>query len=156
MYNALAAVVLAWTMFLMFQMKLFVIAGTVSQWYFSPQGDAAVINSHATMAGAPASSSLASYGGSSGPGAYSDVPVTGNARTMLSVRHALGPSFGSLALGSAVLTLVAYIRRVRSTSLNTIMITITVIMNAYLRHPSLRCRCPLSLQPTPRHDCFAS
>ena len=55
--------------------RVFTIAGTIAQWYFSPPGLAA-----------------------------------NQGTTMRSVRHALGASFGSLSLGSLVLTVVQLLR----------------------------------------------
>jgi len=79
---ATQAAALLWTVFLIFEVKVFVIAGAVAQWYFAPvEGSGA-------------------GGGASRPGS----------RTLTSVRHALGPSFGSLCLGSLILAVVSQLR----------------------------------------------
>ncbi|DBA76839.1 TPA: hypothetical protein ACH3X2_008854 [Trebouxia sp. C0005] len=74
-YMTLSNVTLLWSIFLVFEVRVFTIAGTVAQWYFSPPGVAA-----------------------------------NQGTTMRSVRHALGASFGSLSLGSLVLTVVQLLR----------------------------------------------
>lgn len=74
-YMTLSNVTLLWSIFLVFEVRVFTIAGTIAQWYFSPPGLAA-----------------------------------NQGTTMRSVRHALGASFGSLSLGSLVLTVVQLLR----------------------------------------------
>lgn len=74
-YFAFVMFVVVWTTMLGFEIKTFVISGTMAQWYFAPVGQ---INFRGT--------------------------------TLRSVRHALGPNFGSLCFGSLVLTAVQYLR----------------------------------------------
>ena len=74
-YMTLSNVTLLWSIFLVFELRVFTISGTIAQWYFSPPG----LNSS-------------------------------QGTTMRSLRHALGASFGSLSLGSLVLTVVQLLR----------------------------------------------
>ena len=74
-YITLSNVTLLWSIFLVFEIRVFTISGTIAQWYFSPPG-------------------LGSTQGT----------------TVRSLRHALGASFGSLSLGSLVLTIVQLLR----------------------------------------------
>ena len=74
-YMTLANITLLWSIFLVFEIRVFTISGTIAQWYFSPPG----------------------FNSSQG-------------RTMRSLGHALGASFGSLSLGSLVLTTVQLLR----------------------------------------------
>ncbi len=74
-YMTLSNVTLLWSIFLVFEVRVFTIAGTIAQWYFSPPGLAA-----------------------------------NQGTTMRSLKHALGASFGSLSLGSLVLTVVQLLR----------------------------------------------
>lgn len=89
-YMAFASITVTWTTMLVFQVKVFSISSTVAQWYFAPQ----------TSAPAPPGL-LGRWSFASGSGG----------RVMTSLRHAMGPSFGSLCFGSAVLTLVQYLRQ---------------------------------------------
>eukprot|EP00891_Asterochloris_glomerata_P002800 jgi/Astpho2/2800/e_gw1.00050.66.1_t len=75
-FMSVASTTLLWTIFLTFELRVFVISGTIAQWYFAPPG-------------------LASTKGS----------------TMLSIRHAFANHFGSLCLGSAILTVVQMARQ---------------------------------------------
>ncbi|GLC69971.1 hypothetical protein PLESTF_000905200 [Pleodorina starrii] len=75
----------AWSLFLAFQIKMFTVAGATAQWYFQ-------------SASASAASGSGSGGGST---------CRYCSRTLTSLRFAVGPSLGSLCLGSAVLTLVS-------------------------------------------------
>lgn len=74
-YMTLSNVTLLWSIFLVFEIRVFTISGTIAQWYFSPPG---FISSQGT--------------------------------TIRSLKHALGASFGSLSLGSLVLTAVQLLR----------------------------------------------
>lgn len=76
-YLSLGPFTMLWTIMLAAEVRIYVIAGVIAQWYFKPQG-----------------------AGGAARGA-----------TMRSVKHALGPSFGSLSLGSLVLTLVQMARQ---------------------------------------------
>lgn len=73
---ALGALAMLWTLLLANQVRVYVISGTVAQWYFAPPGAL-----HATR---------------------------GTTRRALG--HAFGPSFGSLALSSLVLTITEALR----------------------------------------------
>ncbi|KXZ44830.1 hypothetical protein GPECTOR_61g783 [Gonium pectorale] len=96
-YLPAAALCLAWTLLLLFELKVFVVSGVVAQWYFSPEGH---------LAGGAAAGGAVVMGGGGG-GGYS------SGRSLLaSLGHALGPSFGSLCCGSAVLGLTAYPRAI--------------------------------------------
>ncbi|KAL3151941.1 hypothetical protein ABBQ32_001067 [Trebouxia sp. C0010 RCD-2024] len=74
-YMTLANVTLLWSIFLVFEIRVFTISGTIAQWYFSPPGF-----------------------------------ISNQGTTMRSLKHALGASFGSLSLGSLVLTVVQLLR----------------------------------------------
>lgn len=74
-YMTLSNVTLLWSIFLVFEIRVFTISGTIAQWYFSPSGSN---------------------------------PSQGS--TVRSLKHALGASFGSLSLGSLVLTIVQLLR----------------------------------------------
>jgi len=82
-YLSLVGLAFVWSTMLVFSIKVFTVAGTVGQWYFAP-----VAASHSGAAPARTSSS----------------------RVLTSLRHALGPSLGTLCFGSAVLTLLQYLR----------------------------------------------
>lgn len=73
---ALGALAMLWTLLLANQVRVYVISGTVAQWYFAPPGAL-----HATR---------------------------GTTRRALG--HAFGPSFGSLALSSLILTVTEALR----------------------------------------------
>lgn len=75
-YMSISGLVLLWTMLLFAEVRVFVVSGTIAQWYFQPAG----ANSN-------------------------------RGTTLRSLKHALGPSFGSLALGSAILTAVQIARQ---------------------------------------------
>jgi len=75
-YMSLASVTMLWTIFVVGQLRVYVLSGTIAQWYFAPP----------------------------------DNPGGTKGTTMRSVRHALGPSFGTLSFGAAVLTLVQLAR----------------------------------------------
>lgn len=75
-YATLSNLVLLWSVFLVFEIRVFTISGTIAQWYFSPPG-------------------LTSTQGT----------------TLRSFRHSMGPSFGSVSLGSLILTLVQLLRQ---------------------------------------------
>ncbi|KAL6758844.1 plasma-membrane choline transporter-domain-containing protein [Haematococcus lacustris] len=86
-YMALLSLALSWTTFLLFEVKVFTVAGTVAQWYFAP---------------------VSGPGGMTG-GVSGRSPRSSRVGTSLS--HALGPQLGSLCFSSAVLTLVSYLRQ---------------------------------------------
>ncbi|KFM24131.1 CTL-like protein [Auxenochlorella protothecoides] len=73
---ALGALAMLWTLLLANQVRVYVISGTVAQWYFAPPGAL-----HATRG-----------------------------TTRCALGHAFGPSFGSLALSSLVLTITEALR----------------------------------------------
>ncbi|GAX85541.1 hypothetical protein CEUSTIGMA_g12956.t1, partial [Chlamydomonas eustigma] len=73
-YLYFASLTLAWTIMLSFEVKVFMVAGAVGQWYFTPAGAKV-------------------------PGA-----------ALKSLKHALGPSLGSLSFASAILAVLKYIR----------------------------------------------
>lgn len=76
-YVLLGAAVLLWTVKLGFEIRLFTIAGCISQWYFAPYGDV-----------------LATKGS-----------------LVCSFQQAVGPQFGSLCLGSLILTVVQVVQQ---------------------------------------------
>ncbi|KAF5839602.1 plasma-membrane choline transporter-domain-containing protein [Dunaliella salina] len=82
LYMSWCALALLWSIFLAFEVKVYTVSGTVAQWYFGPM-----------------------Y-----PTARPDVPQ-GGSRALRSLGHALGPSLGSLCLGSAILTLMSLLRQ---------------------------------------------
>ncbi|EFJ50294.1 hypothetical protein VOLCADRAFT_103885 [Volvox carteri f. nagariensis] len=86
-YFAFAGIAMTWSLFLAFQIKMYTVAGSTAQWYFQ------------TAAGSETS--------------FSDDSVRRRSpgRTLTSLRHAVGPSLGTLCAGSAVLTLVSMIRQ---------------------------------------------
>ncbi|KAJ9516143.1 hypothetical protein QJQ45_024571 [Haematococcus lacustris] len=86
-YMALLSLALSWSTFLLFEVKVFTVAGTVAQWYFAP---------------------VSGPGGMTG-GVAGRSPRSSRVGTSLS--HALGPQLGSLCFSSAVLTLVSYLRQ---------------------------------------------
>ncbi|KAG2430278.1 hypothetical protein HXX76_010373 [Chlamydomonas incerta] len=95
-YAPASAIALAWTVLLLFELKVFVVSGVVAQWYFSP-------TSHLPGAAGIESGAALSSSGSSW--------WSGRA-LCASLGHALGPSFGSLCAASAILGSTAYARAV--------------------------------------------
>ena len=75
-FVTLTNVTLLWSVFLVFEIRVFTIAGTIAQWYFAPPG---LNNTQGT--------------------------------TVRSFRHAVGPSFGSVSLGSLILTIIQLLRQ---------------------------------------------
>jgi uncharacterized membrane protein required for colicin V production len=75
-YMTFASITMLWTIFTVGQLRVYVMSGTIAQWYFAPAG---VSNSN-------------------------------KGTTIRSIKHALGPSFGSLSFGAAILTLVELAR----------------------------------------------
>ncbi|KAG2447685.1 hypothetical protein HYH02_007145 [Chlamydomonas schloesseri] len=96
-YAPASAIALAWTVLLLFELKVFVVSGVVAQWYFSP-------TSH--LPGAAGIESGAALRSGSAGGWWSGRALCA------SLGHALGPSFGSLCAASAILGSTAYARAV--------------------------------------------
>ncbi|GLC46360.1 hypothetical protein PLESTB_001767000 [Pleodorina starrii] len=146
-YLPAAAVTLAWTLLLMFELKVFVVAGVVAQWYFSPAGHLAGGGYHPPVGsrGGGAAGGGGADGGLEGGSIGGDVVVMGgggggggllgpgiggysSGRALVaSLGHALGPSFGSLCAASGVLGATAYLRAV-----------INGVMSRSRRNPALK------------------
>ncbi|GIL45985.1 hypothetical protein Vafri_3091 [Volvox africanus] len=85
-YCIFDAIFISWTTMLILEIKLYTVADTLSQWYFS----------------APAPGSSAVVGRMSNP-------TRGSVRQAL--RHCLTTSFGSVAFASAIITIINFVRR---------------------------------------------
>ncbi|GLC41131.1 hypothetical protein PLESTB_001794700 [Pleodorina starrii] len=92
-YAVVCAVFISWTVMLTLEIKLYTVADTLSQWYFS--------------APAPGSGSAA-LGGSGG------VSNLARGSVRLALKHCLTTSFGSVAFASAILAAINFVRRMLS------------------------------------------
>lgn len=91
-FLALCSLVLLWTCFIGGEVRTFIVSGTIAQWYFAPV------------------SSFSAADDDGGGGASQRKGERTSSRVAKSVRAALGPSFGSLCLGGAILTMVSLLR----------------------------------------------
>jgi len=83
-YILLLWLFVAWTTAVAFALRQFVVGGAIGAWYFAPAASSSV--------------------GAAAPGAAEAAAVK------RSIRHALGPQFGTIVFGGAVLTLVDLLR----------------------------------------------
>ncbi|GLI61528.1 hypothetical protein VaNZ11_003912 [Volvox africanus] len=129
-YLPAVTITLAWTLLLLFELKVYVVSGVVAQWYFSPAG-------HLVSGGYYPAGEVGGGHGGGGGGMYGaddvreggiagDIGAVGSGCVVLrgcagfsssralvaSLCHALGPSFGSLCAASGVLGTTAYLRAI--------------------------------------------